>query len=117
MASFCSPASLPARPPVRERSAPGRYVYASATWLLVVADALAYFNPAAPWVPPAAPKVTALQLKYICPLQMAGASLLFVGSVIYVAWALAGKAPRGGASDLARTLLAPADEAPLDEAA
>ena len=72
----------------------GMYVYVSATWLLVAADALAYFDfKGSPYGAPAAPKIGRRQLELICPLQMAGASLLAVGSLIYVAWARRGRAP------------------------
>lgn len=87
----------------------GTWIYTCATSLLLGADALAYFAPA-PYNPPSTPAVSSSQLKLICPLQIAGASLLAIASVLYVAWARGG----GRASApprLDRTLLA--DESDL----
>lgn len=78
-----------------------------------------YFNfKGTPWGAPASPRIASASLQYICPLQMAGASLLAVGSFIYAGWAHAGSdddVERGsdllrlGSGDIQRTLL-PADE-------
>ena len=55
-----------------------------ATWLLVVADTLSYAQKPKPYGPNASLDVA---LETISALQISGASLLALGSVLYTYWA------------------------------
>jgi len=63
----------------------GMWVFWSATWLLVVADTASWLSMPTPLAPGVETGMSPTGV--ISPLQIAGASLLAVGSVMYTAWA------------------------------
>lgn len=62
----------------------GMWIFWSATWLLVVADTLDYLGTPAPYGPNVS---TGVSRTVVSCLQIAGAALLGVGSIVYAYWA------------------------------
>jgi hypothetical protein len=91
----------------------GMWVFWSATWLLVVADTASWLSMPTPLAPGVETGMSPTGV--ISPLQIAGASLLAVGSVMYTAWVRARRITDGVARALftMRTLIASPRRAPL----
>jgi len=59
------------------------WTYCAATWFLVVADSISYLGTPAPH----GPAWSGLNVNFIAPGQMIGASLLLLGSIFFICWA------------------------------
>ena len=63
----------------------GNQIFMLATWLLAIAGGIAYAQTPFPWGPVGS--VSKGAAAFVAPAQIIGAALLFVGSVLYTAWA------------------------------